>query len=746
MMRYRALILKDLKSFFDQPTGYVLLILFVGLLSYFFFRSALLSGQASLRPLISLLPWFFAILVPAATMRLLAEEERDGTIELLLTHPVREIDVVVSKFAAGWLFMASALAATLPIPVALMTAGTLDLGAVFAQYVGALLLAAALVAVGLFTSSLTRNQIVAFLLGVALTFALLFSGLEFIFAPLPAQVGTLVRDLSLLTHFESVARGVLDVSDLLYFSGLVLAFLSLTYLLVRRRAVSPGSRAQRLLVGGVAGLVLGGVAMGWVGGLVPGRIDLTNGRVHTLSPATAELVEGLDDLLTIEVFASKDLPTQASLRYREIRDFFADYQRASGGNVRVAYLFPSDDPDAQSEAQRLGIPQVQFNVVGENELSVQRGYLGAAFLYTDRVETIPFIDDTAGLEYRVASLTYKLSQTQRKTIGFLTGHGERERDLDALIFTAALEEQFDVVDIAPSVGGAVELAGVAVVIVAGPSEPIPEETRRALHGYLADGGKALLLFEPVDIDAGTLTAAPAPFSFADFVAAFGVAVNADLVYDTRSNEMLTFGAGGQSFVLPYPFWTRVLVSDRGVAGNVESVLLAWPSSVTAQGRENIPAGLEILPLFQTTEFAGRQRGPYQIVPDLDAPPGPIEGVVTVGVIVQASQARTDTTSGQDTRMVVMGDADWLADGAISRSPGNLVAALNLIDWLAGEDSLARIRSKGPGVQMLRFDSPLHERAVRFGNLIGIPVLILAFGIVRYVARRRSTRRMYRRAT
>ena len=745
MMRYRALILKDLKSFFDQPTGYVLLILFVGLLSYFFFRSALVGGQASLRPLMNLLPWFFAILVPATTMRLLAEEERDGTIELLLTHPVREIDVVVSKFAAGWLFIGSGLVATIPIPLALMTAGTLDLGAVIAQYVGALLLAAALVAVGLFTSSFTRNQIVAFLLGVALTFALLFSGLEFVYVPLPAQAGTLVRDLSLLTHFESVGRGVLDISDLLYFSGLVLAFLSLTYLLVRRRAVSPGSRAQRLLIGGVAGLVLGGMALVWVGGLVPGRIDLTNGRIHTLSPATAQLVEGLGDLLTIEVFASKDLPTQASLRYREIKDFFADYQRASGGNVRVAYLFPSDDTDAESEAQRLGIPQVQFNVVGENELSVQRGYLGVAFLYTDRVETIPFIDDTAGLEYRVASLTYKLSQTQRKTIGFLTGHGEPERDRYALIFSAALEEQFEVVDIAPGVEGVVDFANVAVVIVAGPREPIPEQTSRALRAYLDDGGKALMLLEPVDIDTSTLTAAPAASSFANFVAAFGVEVNADLVYDTRSNEMATFGAGGQSFVLPYPFWTHALVSDRGVAGNVESVLLAWPSSVTSRGQEDIPAGLEILPLFQTTEFAGRQRGPYQIVPDLDAPPGPIEGVVTVGVLVQASQARSDNSAGRDTRLAVVGDADWIADGPISRSPGNLVAALNVIDWLAGEDSLARIRSKGPGIQMLRFDSLFHERAVRFGNLIGVPVLIMVFGIGRYVARRRSTRRIYRRA-
>ncbi|MBI4236047.1 MAG: ABC transporter permease subunit, partial [Chloroflexi bacterium] len=285
MSRHRALVVKDLRAYFDQPTGYVLLVLFVGLLSYLFFRSAFLTGEASLRPLFTLVPWFLAVLVPAATMRLLAEEERDGTMELLLTHPLREIDIVLSKFLAGFIFIALGLATTLGVPVLLSTAGHLDLGAIVAQYLGALLLAAAMVAIGIFASSLTRNQIVAFLVSLAIGLALLLGGLEFVFLPLTPTLGTFVHQLSLLTHFELVARGVLDLSDLLYFLAVILIFLAVAYLQVRRRSMSRSSRSYRLLQVGVSGLVLLSIGMGWLGTLVPGRVDLTEGRIYTLSPA-----------------------------------------------------------------------------------------------------------------------------------------------------------------------------------------------------------------------------------------------------------------------------------------------------------------------------------------------------------------------------------------------------------------------------------------------------------------------------
>ena len=160
-----ALAKKDIKGYFDQPAAYILIVPFVAVLSYVYFSQALLASEASLRHLFTVefeiqnpsLPWLLALFVPAATMRLLAEENRDGTLELLLTHPIRGWIVLLSKFLAGFVFVAFAILATIGIPIAVNTAGNLDLGAAIGQYVSSLFLAAAFVSIGLFTSSLTRN-------------------------------------------------------------------------------------------------------------------------------------------------------------------------------------------------------------------------------------------------------------------------------------------------------------------------------------------------------------------------------------------------------------------------------------------------------------------------------------------------------------------------------------------------------------------------------------------------------------
>ena len=221
MRSYLALVRKDIKGYFDQPTGYILIVIFVGLLSYWFFRSALISEEASLRPLFTTdftverpsMIWMLALFVPAATMRLLSEEQRDGTMEILLTHPIRGWVVLLAKFVAGLLFVSIAILSTLGIPILLETAGDLDWGAVFAQYIGSIFLAASMVAVGLFTSSLTRNQIVSFILSLFLIMLLMFIGLDRVSVTLPVKLSAVLQTLSPLSHFESIARGVIDLQN-----------------------------------------------------------------------------------------------------------------------------------------------------------------------------------------------------------------------------------------------------------------------------------------------------------------------------------------------------------------------------------------------------------------------------------------------------------------------------------------------------------------------------------------------------
>ena len=322
-----ALVRKDLKGYLDQPTGYILIVLFVGVISWFFFfvTGFSVEAEASVRSLFSMLPWILLVLVPASTMRLLAEEQRDGTLETLLTQPIQAWVVLIAKFLSGLIFVAVAILATIGIPILVGTAGNLDEGGVIAQYVGSLFLAASFVSIGLFTSSLTRNQIVAFIVGLATISILMLIGLDAVASTLPDRVSILVQALSPVTHFDSIARGVIDLRDVLYFVALVSAFLSAAFLTIRSKSLSHQSPQFRNLQLGVAGLIVFAVLVGWFGSSIKGRLDLTEDKLFTLSPGTEQILSGLDDLLTIKFYASKDPPTEIRVARRDVSDFLDDF-------------------------------------------------------------------------------------------------------------------------------------------------------------------------------------------------------------------------------------------------------------------------------------------------------------------------------------------------------------------------------------------------------------------------------------
>ena len=147
MRPFAALVIKDIKGYLDQPTGYIFLVILVTALSVLFFRTSLLTTEASLRPMFDMLPWVLAVFVPATTMRLVAEEDRDGTLELLFTHPIRDWLIVLAKFVSAQLFVSAGIIATIVVALLLETAGDLDRGAATAQYLGSFGLTSAFVAI-----------------------------------------------------------------------------------------------------------------------------------------------------------------------------------------------------------------------------------------------------------------------------------------------------------------------------------------------------------------------------------------------------------------------------------------------------------------------------------------------------------------------------------------------------------------------------------------------------------------------
>lgn len=220
---------RELASFFDSLIAYILLVLFLGFSGFFtwlYGSDIFMVGQASLQSFFNVAYWTLFFFIPALTMRLLAEERKTGTVELLLTKAVSDRQVVLGKFLATLLLIAIVLLFTLPYPLTLAFLGRPDFGQLFCGYAGLLLLSAAYTSIGLYASSITSNQIVAFLaaLFISLFFHLIFGMLSSQFSGLTGEV---IDYLSLTGHFESMARGVIDSADLIYILTIVLAGLQL---------------------------------------------------------------------------------------------------------------------------------------------------------------------------------------------------------------------------------------------------------------------------------------------------------------------------------------------------------------------------------------------------------------------------------------------------------------------------------------------------------------------------------------
>jgi ABC-2 type transport system permease protein len=231
---------RELQSFFDSLIAYIMLILFLGFSGFFtwlFGSDVFFVGQASLESFFNIAFWSLFFFIPALTMRLLAEENKTGTIELLLTKAVTDREVVIGKFLSTLLLVGIALAFTMPYAITVANIGNLDYGQVGCGYLGLLLMSAAYISIGLYASSLTHNQIVAFLLAlfIGLFFHIIFGVLANNFTGFVAQ---LLNTLSLSNHFESIIRGVVDTRDLIYFGSIILIGLILSELSLTKRNLS----------------------------------------------------------------------------------------------------------------------------------------------------------------------------------------------------------------------------------------------------------------------------------------------------------------------------------------------------------------------------------------------------------------------------------------------------------------------------------------------------------------------------
>ena len=428
---------KEFATFFSSPIAFIFLgaFLAVTLFVFFWVETFFARNIADVRPLFEWMPLLLIFLVAAVTMRMWSEERRSGTLEFLLTVPVKSYHMVLGKFMACLGLVAVALLLTLPLPLTVSLFGPLDWGPVFGGYLATLFLAAAYAAIGLFISARSANQIVSLILTAVVCGFFYLLGTDALTGLFDNRASEFLKLLGSGSRFDSITRGVIDLRDIYYYLSLVGVFLTLNvYALEWLRWAGNPTNANHRRWGLVTALLAANflTANLWLAPVGWARADLTRGNVYSISETTRSYLAQLQEPLLIRgYFSAQTHPLLAPLVPR-LRDLLEEYAVAGDGRVHVEFIDPQEHPELEQEAnEKYDIQPVPFQFASKYQATVVNSYFNILIQYGDQHQVLGFSDlievkmqSEAELEVELRNPEYDLTQSIKKILYAYQGSGE----------------------------------------------------------------------------------------------------------------------------------------------------------------------------------------------------------------------------------------------------------------------------------------------------------------------------------
>ncbi len=606
----RTLIKRELYRFFLTPVAYVFMVLFFilsGALT-FFLGDFLGANRADLNAFFQFLPWLFLLFIPALTMGLWSEERGRGTLELLLTLPLSTFRANCAKYFSVLVFLAVTLFLTFPLVLTVFYLGDPDFGVILSGYVGAFLVGAQFAAMGLFCSSLTKNQVVAFVSSAALCFFFLVMGTPVVLTSFAAWAPDGLMDflsrLSLIAAFENWTRGVFylgDVANVFIISAL---FVFLAAVMIEKKEkggdiMMMAKIRQRPLPASsdrssasVAMYVMAGLVLLFGVHMTVGKswfLDTTEEGLYTLSDGTRTIVSSLSEPVTVRLYYSRALGQQApqyGVFADRIFEILKTYQDLSHGKLKVSVYNPTPFSDHEDEAISIGLKGIPAST-GE------KLYLGlVATAGGEGREIIPFfpVERERYLEYDLTQTLYRLTQPAQKTLAVLSTIPILGQSDDLLgrggqrswMIMDQLKPFFTLHPLATTVTAIPEKTDILMLVQ---PQSLGKETLKAVDRYVAAGGRLLLFMDPFVETQGQSPAAAGDVSpdLARLLKAWGLTFDdKHFVADAALGRRVTGNVGGYERELTYYGWLSVpkakMASDDRVMTDLDTLTLASAGS------------------------------------------------------------------------------------------------------------------------------------------------------------------------
>jgi len=744
-----SILKKEITSYLSSLVAYVTIgvfLLVLGLFLWVFPESGILDyGYATLDSLFGTAPYLFMFLIPAITMRSLAEERKEGTFELLLTRPLADWQIVLGKYFACLLLVLFALVPTLVYYYSVYQLGTpqgnIDTGGVIGSYIGLFLLGASFAAIGLFASSVSKNQVIAFTIAVFLCF-FFYSGFDSLSQLLSLQSLSL-QDLGITEHYQSVSRGVLDTRDLAYFIILTGLFISLTLFVLNRQRQK--QLKDKIQITSLVSLI----ALGILSNLTFTRFDFTKEKRFTISPVTRDIMKKLKGPVKVKVYLQgNNFPSDLKRLQRATRDMLIDLRAYSNDRVQFEFIDPiaSIKGLADDEQKKAYDSLEAKGIVGENRATKTDNGVAQLLIFPEALvqfggreiavnllQTRIMLSDEEvannsiqNLEYAFSSAIKKVTSGGKPIIGFTEGHNELS-DVQLNDAMKSLSDGYD-------------------------------QVSADLDSLKGHGGEQMSFPKQLDLD--------------DQLFTYGVRINYDLIADMSCAQIpvTTGNAGGQAQIqlLPWLYYPLFITdSQNPIVRNLDAIRSEFASTIDTIAIKNVKKTI----LLTSSPYNKRLNAPHILsLQALEQEPTPKDfqsTPKTVAVLLEG-EFKSDFQNrplpeglnenvpilpkSVPTKMIIISDGDVFksqlgADGSpyplgydhyMQRNFGNKNLLLNIADYMTDDSGLIALRTKEIQIRLLSRARIRSEKLYWqvINNALPLGLLVI-FAIFQHYVRKRK---------
>lgn len=475
-----------------------------------------------------------------------------------------------------------------------------------------------------------------------------------------------------------------------------------------------------------------------------GRMDLTENKLYSISPVTRQMLRELDDVVSVKAYFSRKLPVQLSRLPSEVDNILKEYEIYSGGNVHYERIDPSDNEELQQRLAGLGVMPVTMTIIEKDERQQINGWLALVVSYGEKSEAIPVVQNTNDLEYDLTSRIHRVT-TIPDRIGFVTTWSRHQLEGDYGAFAQEVRKlhELEPVDLT---GGNPIPESLAAVIFAGPTDSVPDHAQYAIDQYIMRGGKAIFLIDDILIDESHGQPMPVEMSHGmdRLLSSYGFNLNKDIVQDQKSHSPQQVSQGIFTFNRPNPFFPHVVrdqFGDHAVVARLSEMTFPYTGSIGEPVNTDSTVHFSVLawssdaatshrpPTYQA--MGGGKRWPLAILASGEfgsAFAGPVTGV---GAASPPYLERSDRA----TDIVVIPNSNFLQNRYLY--PGNLEFMLNVVDFMSIGDKLISIRTRPTTDRPLKSISGEMKNFLRLLNIVGVPFLVILFGMMRFYLKRRD---------